>query len=103
LTTVVMVMWNYLITPIFMKVPREQVVSLLLPAFIPFNLLKGGLNAAITMLLYKPVKTAIKASRMMVSLEEKEYKGKVNVGVVIASLFIIATCILWVLALQGRI
>jgi len=102
-TTAVMVLWNYLITPIFMNVPREQVVALLLPAFIPFNLLKGGLNAAITMLLYKPVKTALIASRLMPAVQGRESKSKVNVGVAIASVFVIATCVLWVLVLQGRL
>lgn len=56
----VMLLWNYLITPIYMGYPREAVAELLLPAFLPFNLLKGGLNAAITMLLYKPVVTALR-------------------------------------------
>ena len=103
LTTIVMVMWNYLITPIFMNVDREYIVSLLVPGFIPFNLLKGGLNAAFAMLLYKPVKMAMKASHLMAPLEEKGNKGKINLGVIIASFFIIATCILWVLVLQGRL
>lgn len=39
--------------------PREAVVQLLLPAFLPFNLLKGGLNAAFTFLLYKPIVHAL--------------------------------------------
>ena len=102
LTTAVMVMWNYLITPLYMKVPREQVVGLLLPAFIPFNLLKGGLNAAFTMLLYKPIKAALTASRMMPPpAEGSEKASKFNVGVIIASVFVIVTCVLWVLVLQG--
>lgn len=42
---IVMLAWNYLITPIYMGYPREAVVELLLPAILPFNLLKGGLNA----------------------------------------------------------
>ena len=45
---VVMMFWNYLIAPIYMGYPREAIVELLLPAFLPFNLIKGGLNAAIT-------------------------------------------------------
>ena len=53
--TVVMLFWNYLIAPVYMGWPREAVAKLLLPAFLPFNLIKGGLNAAITMLLYRPV------------------------------------------------
>lgn len=55
----VMMLWNYLITPIYMGYPREAVVKLLLPAFLPFNLLKAGLNAGFTFLLYKPVVTAL--------------------------------------------
>ncbi len=50
-----MLLWNYFIAPVYMRIPRETVAELLLPAFLPFNLIKGGLNAAITMLLYKPV------------------------------------------------
>lgn len=52
---VVMMLWNYLIAPIYMGYPREEIVKLLLPAFLPFNLIKGGLNAAITIVLYRPV------------------------------------------------
>ena len=55
----VMMFWNYLIAPVYMGVPREEVVKLLLPAFLPFNLTKGGLNAAITVVLYRPVVTAL--------------------------------------------
>ena len=50
-----MMLWNYLVAPLYMGMPREDIAALLLPAFLPFNLIKGGLNAAITMLLYKPV------------------------------------------------
>ncbi|MCL1795741.1 MAG: ECF transporter S component [Clostridia bacterium] len=100
ITTAVMVMWNYLITPVYMKIPREVVVGYMLPAFIPFNLLKGGLNAAITMLLYKPVRAALSAYRMTPPVVSGK-TGKLNAGVVIASVFVIVTCVLWILVLQG--
>ena len=58
--TVVMVLWNYLITPIYMKIDRAEVVSMLPTVFLPFNLVKGGLNMAVTLLLYKPVVTALR-------------------------------------------
>lgn len=51
---IVMMLWNYLIAPLYMGYPREAVLALLLPAFLPFNVIKGGLNAAITMLLHRP-------------------------------------------------
>lgn len=62
---ITMLLWNYLITPIYMDYPREAVAKLLLPAFLPFNLIKGGLNAALTMLLYKPVVTALRQARLI--------------------------------------
>ncbi len=58
----IMLFWNYFITPIYMGLPREAVAELLIPAFLPFNLIKGGLNAAITLILYKPVLTALRHS-----------------------------------------
>lgn len=61
----VMLLWNYLIAPVYMGYPREAVVKLLLPAFLPFNLIKGGLNASITMLLYKPIVTAQRRSHLL--------------------------------------
>jgi riboflavin transporter FmnP len=102
-TTAVMVMWNYLITPLYLHVPRAQVAGLLIPAFVPFNLIKGGLNAAFTMLLYKSVKAALQASHLMPVPAEQVKTGRINLGVIIASFFVIVTCILWVLVLQGRL
>lgn len=50
----VMLLWNYFIAPIYMGMPRDEVAKLLLPAFLPFNLIKGGINTAVTLLLYRP-------------------------------------------------
>ena len=58
----VMLLWNYFVAPIYMGYPREAVAELLIPAFLPFNLIKGGLNAAVTLILYKPVVTALSRS-----------------------------------------
>ncbi|MDE7436823.1 MAG: ECF transporter S component [Lachnospiraceae bacterium] len=58
--TSVMLFWNYLIAPVYMGYPREEIVKLLVPAFLPFNLIKGGLNAVFTIILYKPVIKALR-------------------------------------------
>ena len=71
ITVVVMLLWNYLVTPLYMGYPREAVVELLLPAFLPFNLLKGGLNASITFLLYKPIVTALRKSGYVAASENE--------------------------------
>ncbi len=99
---VVMMFWNYLIAPIYMGYPREAIVELLLPAFLPFNLIKGGLNAAITMLLYKPVVTVLRRSNL---IESKQDSGKMqlNTGVLLVALLLFITCVLWILSFHDII
>lgn len=97
----VMLLWNYLITPIYMGYPRAAVAELLLPAFLPFNLLKGGLNAAITMLLYKPVVTALrKAGLAPESQGEAGGAPQRNLGVTLVALLALVTCVLLVLVMK---
>lgn len=99
--TAVMMLWNYLITPIYMGTPRDAVAKLLLPAFLPFNLLKGGLNAAFTFLLYKPVTTALRKTGIVSAAAEGN--GKKPVGLWLAAGVIVITCILLILSLNGII
>ena len=63
--TAVMILWNWLITPLYMGVPREVVEGMLLPVFLPFNLVKGGINATLAMLLYKPVVTTLRKAKLV--------------------------------------
>lgn len=50
----VMMPANYFITPYFMGVPTEFVTPML-PAIFAFNLIKAGVNSAITFVVYKTV------------------------------------------------
>ena len=95
----IMMLWNYLIAPIYMGYSREAVADLLLPAFLPFNLIKGGLNAALTMLLYKPVVTALRRSRLIEP--ENNEKIKIHTGVLLAALFLIISCAVLILLLYA--
>lgn len=53
--TTVMVACNLILTPIFLGQPIQDVVKMLLPVIIPFNLMKAGINSVITFLLYKSI------------------------------------------------
>lgn len=64
-TTGVMVVMNILVTPIYMKVPQELVLGLLPTLLLPFNLAKALMNAAIAMLIYKPVSVAMKRAGLI--------------------------------------
>lgn len=104
LLTLVMVLWNYLITPFYMGYPREAVVDLILPAFIPFNVLKGTINTALTLLLYKPLVTALRRSHLLVSSSSQPapaVQKKLTLGVTLTALLILITCVLIVLSLKG--
>lgn len=104
LMTLVMVLWNYLITPIYMKFPREAVVKLLLPAFVPFNILKGGINSALTLLIYKPLVTTLRKSNLIIpdSLKAVQ-KRNFNLGLSLSAAVILITCILVIMVIQGTI
>ena len=95
----IMMLWNYLIAPIYMGYSREAVADLLLPAFLPFNLIKGGLNASLTMLLYKPVVTAQLRSRQIDPGSSE--KIKIHTGVLLAALFLIISCAVLILLLYA--
>lgn len=92
----VMMLWNYFLTPLYMGYPREAVAALLLPAFLPFNLLKAGLNASVTFLLYKPVVTALRKSGFV-----PVGSGQANsrpAGLLLAAAFVAVSCVLFILA-----
>ncbi|MBO5374373.1 MAG: ECF transporter S component [Clostridia bacterium] len=99
---VAMMLWNYLITPLYIKgATREMVAKMLPTVFFPFNLVKGALNAALVMLLYKPVVRALRHARL---LDKVESKGSDTKALLIVScVMIIAVCILGFLILAGVI
>ena len=92
----VMLLWNYIMTPIYMHVPREMVVDLMLPLLLPFNAIKAGLNTALVMFLYKPVVTALRKSKMIPTREsnDNENKRMNTVIMVIVSAVAVATMVL---------
>ena len=98
----VMLLWNYLITPIYQGMPREAIVELLLPVFLPFNLAKGGMNMAATLLLYPPVVGALRRSGVVPPSQSSQGK-KMNAGFVLFSFALLATFVVFALVLAGVI
>lgn len=90
-----MLLWNYLITPLYMKMPREAVKALLIPAILPFNIIKGGLNSAIAFLLYKPVVRTLRKTNLVPKSQNNGNKFSVFTVVAIV---VFITCVLAVLA-----
>jgi len=100
-TTAVMLLWNYLIIPLYMAgVTRDAVMPMLVPIFLPFNLIKSGLNAALVMLLYKPITIALGQAGLYKPVSPSA-SSKLNKLVLIVSAFVILTLILIILAERG--
>lgn len=95
----VMLLWNWLITPLYMGVERTAVEGMLLPIFLPFNALKAGLNTAITLLLYKPLVTGLRKTGLLPPSQEKSHPG--HGGLILLAALLLATCIVGCLALSG--
>jgi len=101
--TAVMVMWNYIITPIYRGFPREVIVPMLFTVFAPFNLIKYGLGAATTMLIYKPLSIALSKAKIIDKPESKTGAKQLFVGACIAIGLAAIPCVILVLVLQGVI
>lgn len=93
LMTALMLAWNYIVTPMYMGVPRNVVAGMLLPTFLPFNLVKGGLNAGITMLLYKPLSSALKRAGLTPSGSSDSQPRHFNLTATLISLLVVVTCV----------
>ena len=64
---VVMLAANLVITPLFMAsrgMTVQAVEKMILPLLLPFNAIKSILNAALVLLLYKPISIALKKARL---------------------------------------
>lgn len=58
--TAVMIPLNLIFTGIFLGAGTQTVIQMLIPAIIPFNLLKAGINSAVTFAVFTPIKSILK-------------------------------------------
>lgn len=100
---VIMLLWNYIMTPIFMGVPREAVLEMFLPLLIPFNAIKAGLNSALVLLLYKGVVTALRKSKLVPEREASDGSDrKMNtILIIVISAIIVITLLLVLFVFAG--
>lgn len=98
--TGVMLLWNWLITPLYMGVSRAVVQTMLVPMFLPFNLLKAGLNTAFILILYKPLVIALRKAKLIPSSGKT---GSSKIGLYLLAVGLLATCVFLLLVFQGKI
>ena len=97
-----MLLWNYLITPLYMTgTSRSDIAGMLVPVFLPFNLLKAGLNSSFILLLYKPLVVSLRKAGLLPATGSGAKSAKS--GVMLFAALLLITCVLFVLVLRGII
>ena len=92
--TAVMLIANIFITPYYMGVGRGEVAALIPTLLLPFNLAKGVVNAATTMIIYKPITSALKKAGLTTSGGGKtDVKKFIILASIAAILLAIAVCV----------
>lgn len=59
--TTIMVIMNLIVTPLFMGATLEEVMAMIVPIIIPFNLIKASANGAVTFFLFQSISKVLKA------------------------------------------
>ena len=103
LMTASMLLWNWLITPLYQQgLTREEVTAMLLPVFLPFNAVKGGLNLSLTLLLYQPVNNALRRLHLLPPLPDGKMRRRLHVGTLLLGAGLLVLCIVCVMAMLGK-
>lgn len=112
-TVLVMIGANCVITPAYMHVETAEVIALIPPLLLPFNVTKTLFNSAVVFLLYKPVTNALVSAgflpkRASASVEavhtepSADVKRRRRILVPVLSAVIVVACLLYFfLALNG--
>lgn len=99
--TSVMMLANIFITPHYIGATSADVIKLIPPLLLPFNLSKAVINAAVILIIYKPVTSVLKRTGLLKSREMKVQKKRSAILFVIAILVIILTALFLILKMGG--
>ena len=104
-TTALMMLLNVLVTPYYMTGGSVEAVVKIIPTLLlPFNLTKTVMNAALVLVLYKPISVALKKARILKGGPDSFTFDKKTLIVLIGGLALIACCVaVFLLALGGTI
>ncbi len=99
--TAIMLVANLFVTPFYMGVARSDVIKMIPPLLLPFNVIKGVFNASVTMLIYKPITTALRKAKILESNNAKINISKFTLLSVISALLILISLFIIFVLLNG--
>lgn len=67
--TIMAIIGNLIVTPLYLGVPLDAVIAMIIPILTPFNLIKAVLNGILTLIVYKSVSN-------LITPKKKQVKGR---------------------------
>lgn len=101
--TIVMVLLNIAITPFYMKVPRNVVIDLIAPMLLPFNIVKGLFNGAITLIIKQPILKAMELSGAINQSVKPEGKLVKNIAIAVGIVIAVLSLVYFIVELGGKV
>ena len=99
--TAVMLLFNLVITPWYLHISVAEVRQMIPTLLLPFNLVKAVLNAALVMLLYKPVSTALQRMGFLPRSEHSYRLDWRTVTAIVISLVLVVAAFVVVFQVLG--
>ena len=101
--TVTMLLLNLAVTPYYMHCTVGEVAALIPTLLFPFNLVKAIMNAGLSYVLYRPLRSALQAAGLLPRTQKGENGGKVSVlAIVIALAVVAAAAMVFLFVLHGN-
>ncbi len=99
--TGIMMLANIFITPFYMGATTQDVINMIPTLLLPFNLCKALINAALLLIIYKPITTSLKKAKL-VNIGVIDYKiNKKTLILIISSVLVIVLAVLFLLLKLG--
>ena len=101
LTTGLMMPLNMLITPIYTGASVGYIIQIIPTLLLPFNFVKSLINAALVLVLYKPISTALKKAHVLEGGAEKYKFDKTSIWLTVVGGLVIIACVTVFFVLMG--
>ena len=100
--TSVMLLANIFITPFYLGVKTADVIAFLPTLILPFNLSKAIINSAVILLIYKPIISALRRAKLVLSEKnESAIFSLKSVILIISSVIIIILIAVFLIKVMG--
>ena len=99
--TAVMMVFNLVVTPWYMHVEVAQVRNMIPTLLLPFNLVKATFNAAVVLLLYKPVSNVLQKTGFLPKSEATLKFDRRTILVTVAAIVLMVASIILIFQVLG--